>query len=218
VRPERVARTAAEIRMDTQKIVFLISAPENWYTLCCPPRCCEMVTNYHQRHCIAPSRGTVQARHPFLFCKEAKDMAISKRLMTSVVLLCAAALIAGCGNSSTSPEEVTEAPLLPPTSLVITRAGNGNILISWDMSTQPTLNGYNVYRAVGSSTTYTKLNSSLIQSNQYLDTTTDYDILYKFHVSAVNSHGVESRFASVQLLNTFNVYGSGGDKTKAPQL
>ena len=143
-------------------------------------------------------------------------MAISKRFMTSVVLLCAAALIAGCGSSSTSPEEVTEAPLLPPTSVMITRAGDSNILITWDMSTQPTLAGYNVYRAAGNSTTFTKLNGTSVQTNQFMDTTTQYNVLYKFRVSSVSTRGVESNFATVQLFNAAT--SGGGDKDKVPVM
>ncbi len=143
-------------------------------------------------------------------------MAISKRFMTSVVLLCAAALIAGCGNSSTSPEEVTEAPLLPPTSVMITRAGDSNMLITWDLSTQPTLAGYNVYRATGNSTTFTKLNGTSIQTNQFMDITTQYNVLYKFRVSSVSTRGVESNFATVHLFNAAT--SGGGDKAIVPVM
>ncbi len=143
-------------------------------------------------------------------------MAISKRFMTSVVLLCAAALIAGCGNSSTSPEVVLEAPLLPPTSVMITRAGDSNMLITWDLSTQPTLAGYNVYRATGNSTTFTRLNGTSIQTNRFMDNTTQYNVLYKFRVSSVSTRGVESNFATVQLFNAAT--SGGGDKAVVPVM
>lgn len=143
-------------------------------------------------------------------------MAISKRFMTSVVLLCAAALIAGCGNSSTSPEEVTEAPLLPPTSVMVSRAGDSDILITWDLSTQPTLDGYNVYRATGSSTTFNKMNSTPIKTNKHLDTSTTYNVRYKYRVTSVNVRGMESNYAAVQLFNA-PTDGSGA-KDKLPEL
>jgi fibronectin type 3 domain-containing protein len=143
-------------------------------------------------------------------------MAISKRFMTSVVLLCAAALIAGCGSSSTSPEEVMEAPLLPPTSVMISRAGDSDILISWDLSTQPTLDGYNVYRASGNNPTFTRMNSTPIQTNRLLDTSTEYNMRYQYRVTSVNVRGLESNYASVQLFN--NPTSGGGDKDKIPQL
>jgi fibronectin type 3 domain-containing protein len=143
-------------------------------------------------------------------------MAISKRFMTSVVLLCAAALIAGCGSSSTSPEEVTEAPLLPPTSVMISRAGDSDILIMWDLSAQPTLDGYNVYRATGSSTTFTKMNSTPVQTNRLLDTATAYNVRYKYRVTSVSVRGVESNYASVQMFNAPT--SGGGEKNVRPQL
>ena len=143
-------------------------------------------------------------------------MAISKRFLTSVVLLCAAALIAGCGNSSTSPEEVTEAPLLPPTSVMVSRAGDSNILINWDLSAQPTLDGYNVYRATGSSTTFTKMNSNPVQTNRLLDTATDYNVRYKYRVTSVSVRGVESNYASVQMFNART--SGGGAKDVLPTL
>jgi hypothetical protein len=144
-------------------------------------------------------------------------MAISKRFITSVVLLCAAALIAGCGDSSTSPEEVTEAPLLPPTSIMITRAGDGKVLISWEGVTQPNLAGYNVYRASGrTSTTYTRLTTNPLQVTEYLDHTTAYNVMYKFRVVTVKKNGQESSMVTVQLFNEATSGGFG--KEQLPKL
>ncbi len=170
----------------------------------------------HLGNYIVPSRGSVRARHLFSKSqKEAKDMAISKRLMTTVVLLCAAAMIMGCGSSSVSPEDLTEAPLLPPTNVTISRVNGDQILITWDMSTQANLAGYNVYRATGSSNAYSKLNSTLISQNQYLDMTAARRVHHKFRVCAVSDRGVEGTFASASI---FNGSTGGVDKSKDPQL
>ncbi len=128
-----------------------------------------------------------------------------------VVLLCAAAVIAGCG-SSVSPGEVTEAPLLPPTNVVAMRSIDGDILIMWDMSTQSNLKGYNVYRSIYGEAIFTKLNTNPITKNCFTDATAQLDVHYAYRVTAVSTKDSESGFGFIDIFNGQTYTKGGGDQ------
>jgi hypothetical protein len=66
--------------------------------------------------------------------------------------------------------------------------------LSWDAPSSPpvTISGYNIYRATGSSATYTLLNPSLNSGTSYSDTTVQSGNDYTYYVESVDSSGVAS--------------------------
>jgi hypothetical protein len=66
--------------------------------------------------------------------------------------------------------------------------------LSWDAPSDPpvTISGYNVYRATGSSTTYTLLNPSLESATSYSDSSVESGGSYTYYVESVDSSGVAS--------------------------
>ena len=76
-----------------------------------------------------------------------------------------------------------------PTGL--TAAGNG-ISLDWADNTEANLAGYNVYRATSSGGTYTKLNSALVLTSNYVDSATTIGTTYFYKVTAVDNAGNES--------------------------
>jgi hypothetical protein len=125
----------------------------------------------------------------------------SKRFVSAVLFFCAAVMAAGCGSSVISPEDVTEAPLLPPTTVVAKRASESSILIMWDLSTQSHLQGYNVYRANAGSDTFTKLNSNVVLTNQFLDATPELGVRYEYRVRPISKKNSEGGYAGVEIYN-----------------
>jgi hypothetical protein len=82
-------------------------------------------------------------------------------------------------------------------SAVIPLSGTGiplQIGLNWDAPTgsSATVSGYNIYRATGSSSTYTKLNSSLNSPTSYTDGSVSANTTYEYYVTSVDSTGVES--------------------------
>jgi fibronectin type 3 domain-containing protein len=66
------------------------------------------------------------------------------------------------------------------------------VALTWTASTS-TVSGYNVYRGTTSSGPYaTKLNSSLVTSDQYTDSTVVSGQTYYYVVTSVDSNNVES--------------------------
>ncbi|MFH1755577.1 MAG: hypothetical protein ABIA59_07715 [Candidatus Latescibacterota bacterium] len=125
----------------------------------------------------------------------------SKRFATLLVLICAAVTAFGCGSSSTSPEEVSEAPLLPPTHVVARQDGSGNILVAWQQTNQANVVGFNVYRAVSGSGNFTLLNPAPVTGTTYLDNAVQYGVGYVYRVRSVNSGDQESVYRSVNIFN-----------------
>ncbi|MGH9352779.1 MAG: DUF4082 domain-containing protein [Terriglobia bacterium] len=81
---------------------------------------------------------------------------------------------------------------LSVTSLSATGVNKHSVTLTWAASTSPGIMGYNVYRGVVSGGPYTKLNSSLIASTAYTDTTVQAGQTYYYMTTAVDSQGVES--------------------------
>jgi Carboxypeptidase regulatory-like domain/SdrD B-like domain len=68
-------------------------------------------------------------------------------------------------------------------------------LLSWNASTS-TVSGYNLYRSTVSGTQYVKLNSSLVTSLSYTDTTVQNGTTYYYVATAVDANGVESVYSN----------------------
>jgi hypothetical protein len=64
--------------------------------------------------------------------------------------------------------------------------------ISWAASASPATVGYNVYRATTSAGPYTKLNSALVTSRSFEDTSVQAGTTYYYAVTAVDANNRES--------------------------
>jgi hypothetical protein len=99
------------------------------------------------------------------------------------------------GAASTSLSFVSNASNSPTKA---TLAGTGiaapehSVSLSWNADGSPNVSGYNVYRRTGSSGTYSKINSSLVPSTAYTDSSVSDGTTYYYETTAVNSSGEES--------------------------
>jgi fibronectin type 3 domain-containing protein len=104
---------------------------------------------------------------------------------------------AGAVNGSVSiASDATNSPA------TITVSGTGvsttphTVALAWTASTS-TVSGYNVYRGTTTNGPYsTKLNSSLVGSVQFTDSTVTSGQTYFYVVTAVDSNNVESTFSN----------------------
>jgi fibronectin type 3 domain-containing protein len=69
------------------------------------------------------------------------------------------------------------------------------VSLSWTASTS-TVSGYNVYRSTTSGSGYIKINSSLVTSLTYTDSTVTSGITYYYVTTAVDSGGNESTYSN----------------------
>src|ERR1700749_489605 len=83
-----------------------------------------------------------------------------------------------------------------PTNLV-SRLGDGSIVIHWDQSTDPTLAGYNVYRAGAVAGPFTLQNISLLTSAGYCDLKVVNGQTNFYEVTAVDQSANLSPFSAV---------------------
>lgn len=67
--------------------------------------------------------------------------------------------------------------------------------LSWVASQSPSINGYNVYRAMTTGGPYSKINTSLNETMNYSDITVQSGQTYYYVTTAVNSSGVESGYS-----------------------
>jgi len=119
----------------------------------------------------------------------AKTFAIS-----TLLVLSACALVAGCGSDDPVSLPSNEAPILPPQNVIVQQTDNGTVMISWAANTQSNLAGYKVYRndlkqgAIGTLTPHP------ITVNFYEDTTTEPGGRYEYWVTSVSNKGDESSY------------------------
>lgn len=78
-----------------------------------------------------------------------------------------------------------------PTGLTAA-AGDGTADLDWNNNTEGDLEGYNVYRSMTSGGPYTQLNSSLVSSSDYTDSTVVGDNTYYYVVTAADTSSNES--------------------------
>jgi fibronectin type 3 domain-containing protein len=69
------------------------------------------------------------------------------------------------------------------------------VTLTWNASTS-TVAGYNVYRGTVSGGPYAKINSSLVASLGYTDSTVQSGTTYYYVTTAVDSSGNESAFSN----------------------
>jgi hypothetical protein len=102
----------------------------------------------------------------------------------------------GCADEINAPGD-DEQPVLPPTNVRAVALPDGDVEVLWDASSQPNINGYNIYRReVGGGGPH-RLNDTRILDTEYRDDTTSASRQYEYRVTAVNSKGKESRHTAV---------------------
>lgn len=78
-----------------------------------------------------------------------------------------------------------------------TPPGGHTVQLSWTASTSASVMGHNVYRGTTAGGPYTKLNTSLVATTNYSDTTVQNGVTYFYVVTAVNSSNAESTFSNM---------------------
>ena len=86
---------------------------------------------------------------------------------------------------------VGDAPPGAPTGLAAT-AGNGQVTLDWADNTESDLSGYNVYRSTTQGSGYAKINSTLVLTSNYVDSTVINGTTYYYVVTAVDTGSNES--------------------------
>jgi fibronectin type 3 domain-containing protein len=79
--------------------------------------------------------------------------------------------------------------LLAPGNLRVTSVTDNSITLEWNALTGA--NGYNIYRSASGNGTYTKVNSSIITTTSYTNTSVSSNTNYYYRVYAVSSGGIE---------------------------
>jgi len=106
---------------------------------------------------------------------------------------------AGAGNPVTGNVSVTSNATNSPASISMTAIAvqpvAHSVTLSWTASVS-TVAGYNVYRSSVSGGPYTKLNSSLVTTLSYTDSTVQAGQTYFYVVTSVDTSGVESADSS----------------------
>jgi hypothetical protein len=87
-----------------------------------------------------------------------------------------------------------------PTVVSLTGTGNNpppppSVTLSWDGSGSP-VNGYNVFRGTASGGPYSQINSSLVPTTYFDDTTVSAGMTYYYVTTAVNSAGQQSIYSN----------------------
>jgi hypothetical protein len=83
-----------------------------------------------------------------------------------------------------------------PYTVVIQDTSNYTVTLSWIASVSNDVSGYNMYRSPNKST-WSKLNTSLIDATTYTDATVTDGSTYYYAVTAVNTEGVESSKSTI---------------------
>jgi fibronectin type 3 domain-containing protein len=76
-----------------------------------------------------------------------------------------------------------------------TQGSQHSVALSWNPSTSQVI-GYNVYRRIGSSGSFTKVNSSLNASTSYTDASVQSGLTYDYVTTAIDASNVESAFSN----------------------
>jgi fibronectin type 3 domain-containing protein len=89
---------------------------------------------------------------------------------------------------------VTSAAANSPKSIALSGTGvrfSHLVVLNWTASTS-TVSGYNIYRTTVSGSGYARINSGLIPSSTYTDTTVQSGMTYYYVATAVDTSGNES--------------------------
>ena len=103
----------------------------------------------------------------------------------------------GCTEEITTSNLGDEQPVLSPSNVIAVALTDGTVRVSWNQSSQPDVNGYNLYRDANSHGSPQRLNSTRILTNSFIDDSAQAWNEYEYRVTAVNSQGKESRPSTV---------------------
>jgi hypothetical protein len=117
-----------------------------------------------------------------------------KWMISLTLLLTAVISIAGCGSDKTTDPSSSEDPAPPtaPSGLMIMKATESGLKLSWNPSPDLDVVGYDVYQSINGSNYYKKLTESAVSRTTYLFRDPLEGTTYSFRVTATNSHGLES--------------------------
>jgi Abnormal spindle-like microcephaly-assoc'd, ASPM-SPD-2-Hydin len=76
-----------------------------------------------------------------------------------------------------------------------TQSSQHSVALSWNPSTSQII-GYNVYRRIGSSGSYSKLNPSLNATTSYTDTSVQSGLTYDYVTTSVDASNLESAYSN----------------------
>lgn len=127
-----------------------------------------------------------------------------------VAALASVVLMIGCTDELNAPNTTDEQPVLPPTNVTAFALTDGHVRVKWDASSEPTINGYNLYRREVGKGKPGKINNSRIQATEYVDESTLALRNYEYRLTAVNSKGKESRFVAVIIATRIVEDGTSG--------
>jgi hypothetical protein len=91
--------------------------------------------------------------------------------------------------------DFSQGALPTPPVLLSPLSGDQKLIISWEPTTDPTVVGYQVYRASTKSGTYTAIGSVDKHTTVYTDSGLTNDITYWYKVASINAQGAESNIA-----------------------
>ncbi|HAL44600.1 MAG: hypothetical protein A2Y12_18120 [Planctomycetes bacterium GWF2_42_9] len=86
-------------------------------------------------------------------------------------------------------------PPAAPTGLEAS-AGNATVSLTWNDNAEEDLAGYNIYRSLNSTSGYAKLNTSLLTSSDYIDSSVNNNTTYYYVVTAVDTNVNESDYSN----------------------
>ena len=104
-------------------------------------------------------------------------------LSSSVFLFC------GCSRQLNLNQPDNRLPPAAPEGLEVYSASDGEIILDWHANNDNTVNGYNIYRS-SDSVNFNFINFT--QNNYYYDDSLEYNIEYKYYITAVNIFNRES--------------------------
>ena len=102
----------------------------------------------------------------------------------------------GCTDEINAPI-TNEQPVTPPTNVTALALADGHVQLQWDPSSEPTINGYNLYRREVGHGGPKKVNGARILDTEFLDNGTTAPKSYEYRLTAVNSKGKESHYVAV---------------------
>jgi hypothetical protein len=100
------------------------------------------------------------------------------------------------------------APPAAPDGLAATVEAGPSVRVRWAANAEPDLAGYHVYRALAAGALYTRLTTSIVGTNQYIDSSAPDTVAVWYAVTAVDATGNESAKSAA-----FRVFLRGGGIT-----
>ncbi|MBI4267505.1 MAG: fibronectin type III domain-containing protein [Chloroflexi bacterium] len=108
----------------------------------------------------------------------------------------------------------TSGPAIP--NGPIATAGTANVTLTWTANAEADLAGYNVYRSTTFGGTYSKVNSSVITTNSYANTSLTNGTTYFYKITAVDTAGNESGKSVIVSATPTPIPTSAGERSMPP--